>query len=121
MILSKTVRYKPYSNLHLLPILIYEGKTLSIDFVIDLSILANWKGESYNSILVIINFLIKKGYYESVKVTSNTLGLAKVIINIVVHPHDIFKSIVIDWDLFFILKFSSLLYYFLSIKWSIMS
>ncbi len=43
-------------------------------------------------------------------------GLAKVIIDVIVYYHKIRKSIIIDWDLLFILKFWSLLCYFLGIK-----
>lgn len=44
----------------------------------------NQKGESYDSILIIVDRLKKIIYYESVKVTIDTLALAKVIIDIVV-------------------------------------
>ena len=55
-------------------------------------------------------------YYEPVKVIINAPGLAEVIINVVVHYHKIPKSIVMDQDLLFTIKFWSLLYYFLGIK-----
>ncbi len=55
-------------------------------------------------------------YYEPVKITINTPGLAEVIIDLVVHHHGVLESIVTDQDLLFITKFWSLLYYFLSIK-----
>lgn len=49
-----------------------------------LLILTNWKEESHNSILVIIDQLMKIVYYKLVKVIINALRLAKVIFNIVV-------------------------------------
>ena len=55
-----------------------------MDFVINLPILTNSKGNSYNSILVIVNWLIKIVYYKLVKININTLGLAKSIINVMV-------------------------------------
>ncbi len=55
-------------------------------------------------------------YYELVKITINTPGLAKVIINMVVRHYRVPESIVTDRDLFFISKFLSLLCYFLEIK-----
>ncbi len=55
-------------------------------------------------------------YYELVKVTINTLGLADVIIDVVVHHHGVLESIVMDQGLLFIFKFWSLLCYFLEIK-----
>ena len=45
---------------------------------------ADWKSDSYNSILVIVDRLIKMVHYEPVKVTIDALGLAEVIINVVV-------------------------------------
>ncbi len=55
-------------------------------------------------------------YYELIKVTINAPGQVKVIINVVVRLHRVLKSIVMDWDLLFISKFKSSLYYFLDIK-----
>ncbi len=87
-----------------------------MDFVTGLLILANWKGDSYNSILVIINQLTKMVYYKPVKVMINALGLARVIIDIVICHHGVPESIVIDRDLLFISKSWFLMCYFLEIK-----
>ena len=87
-----------------------------MDFVTGLLILANWKGDSYDLILVIVDRLIKMVYYKPIKVIINALGLAKVILNVVIWHYGILNSIVIDRGLLFIFKFSSSLYYFLSIK-----
>ncbi len=87
-----------------------------MDFVTGLLISANKKGDSYNSILVIVNQLTKIVYYEPVKVTINVPGLVEVIITIVVCYYWILELIVIDWDLFFTSKFWSSLWYFLEIK-----
>ena len=46
----------------------------------------------------------------------DTSSLAKQIINVVIYYYKILELIIIDWDLLFILKFWSLLYYFLEIK-----
>lgn len=48
-------RHKPYSDLQALLILTYRWKVLSIHFVTGLPILTNWKGELYDSILIIVN------------------------------------------------------------------
>ena len=53
--------------------------------------------------------------YKLVKVIINALGLTKIIINIVIRHHNLLDSIISNWELLFILKFWSLLYYFLSI------
>ena len=87
-----------------------------MDFVTGLPISINWKGEIYDSILVIVNRLTKIVYYKLVKVTINELALAEVIIVTVVRHYDLPNSIVSDWGLVFTSKFWSSLYYFLRIK-----
>ena len=76
----------------------------------------DWKGDSYDSILVIVNRLTKMVYYKPVKVTIDAPSLVEIIINVVVRHHSLPDLIVIDRRLLFISKFWSLLNYFLSIK-----
>ncbi len=113
---SKVVYHKPYGDLQLLSVPTYWWKDLSIDFVTGLPISANWKSDSYDLILVIINRLTKMVHYKLVKVTIDAPGLREVIINVVVRHHGVLKSIVTDWGLLFTSKFWSLLCYFLRIK-----
>ncbi len=80
-----------------------------MDFVIGLPISADWKGDSYNSILIIVDWLTKMVYYKPVKVTINAIGLAKVIIDVFVQHYGVLELIVTDRDSLFILKFWSLL------------
>ena len=77
---------------------------------------ADWKGDSYNSILVIVNRLIKMVQYEPFKVTIDALGLAEVIIDVIVWHHGLPDSIVTNRGSFFTSKFWSLLCYFLGVK-----
>ena len=65
-----------------------------MNFVTGLPILANWKGDSYNSMLVIIDQLIKLVQYELVKITIHAPGQAEVIINMAVYYYVVLKSIV---------------------------
>ncbi len=58
-----------------------------MNFVIDLPISTDWKGDSYDSILVIVDRLIIMIHYEPVKITIYAPGLAKVIIDVVVRQH----------------------------------
>ena len=67
-----------------------------INFVIGLPISANWKDNSYDSILVIIDRLTKMVHYEPIKITIDASGQAKMIINVVVHHHKVPESIVMD-------------------------
>ena len=110
---SKTVKHKPYSNLQALPVSSHRWKDLLIDFVTGLPVSTNWKGESYNSILVIIARLTKMVYYKPVKVTINAPGLAEVILDVVVWHHGLPDSIVSDRGSLFTSKFWSSLCYFL--------
>ena len=55
-----------------------------MDFVTGLPLSSDWKGNNYNSILVIVNRLTKIVHYKPVKVTIDALGLAEVIIDVVV-------------------------------------
>ncbi len=87
-----------------------------MDFVTGLPIFANCKGDSYDSILVIIDRLTKIVYYDPVKVTINAPGLAEVIIDVVLCHHGVPESIVTDRGSLFTSKFWSSLYYFLDIK-----
>ncbi len=102
---SKAVRHKPYGDLQLLPVPTYRWKDLSMDFVTGLPISANWKGDGYDSILVIVDRLTKMVHYEPVKVTIDAPDLAEVIIDVVVRHHRVPESIVTDCSLLFISKF----------------
>ncbi len=78
-----------------------------MDFVTSLPISANWKSNSYDSILVIVNRLTIMVHYELIKVTIDALGLAEVIIDVVVRHHGVPESIVTDRGSLFISKFWS--------------
>ena len=113
---SKAVRHKPYGDLQSLPVPTHRWKDLSMDFVTGLPLSADWKGNSYDSILVIVDRLTKMVHYEPVKVTIDAPGLAEVIIDVVVRHHGLPDSIISDRGAIFTSKFWSSLYYFLSIK-----
>ena len=55
-----------------------------MDFVIGLPQSADWRGNDYDLILVIVNRLTKMIHYEPVQTTITALALAKIILNIVV-------------------------------------
>ena len=112
----KAVWHKPYGDLQSLPVPTHCWKDLSIDFVMGLPISTDWKGDNYDSILVIVNRLIKMVHYESIKVIIDAPGLAKVIINVVVRHHGLLDLIIINWGSFFTSKFWSSLCSFLGIK-----
>ena len=113
---SKVVCHKPYRDLESLLIPTHRWKDLSMDFVIGLPLFADWKGDNYDSILVIVDRLTKIVHYEPVKVTIDAPGLAKVIIDVVVRHHGLPDSIISDRGAIFTSKFWSSLCYFLGIK-----
>ena len=83
-----------------------------MDFVTGLPILTDWKDESYDSILVIIDRLTKMVHYKPVKIIINVSGLAKFIINIEVRHYGLLDFIITDWGFLFMSKFWSSLFYF---------
>ena len=89
---------------------------MSIDFVTGLPQSANWRGNGYDSILVIVNWLTKIVYYKPVQTTITAPVLAEVILNIVVRHHGLLDSIISNRSSVFTSKFWSSLCYFLSIK-----
>ena len=114
---SKTVHHKLYKDLQSLSVSTHHWKDLLMDFVTGLPISTDWKGKSYNSMLVIVNWLTKMVYYKPVNVTIDALGLAEVIIDVVVRHHGLLDSIINNWGSLFTSKLWSLLCYFLGIKW----
>ena len=101
----KAVRHNSYGNLQFLSILTHWWKDFSMDFVTGLPLSSDWKGNNYDSILVIVNRFTKIVHYEPVKVTIDALGLAKVILNMVVWHHGLANSIVTNRGSFFTSKF----------------
>ena len=97
---SKAVRHKPYENLQSLPVPTHRWKDLLINFVTGLPILTDWKGDSYDSILIIVDWLTKMVYYKPIKVTIDASGLAKIIINVVVRHHGLLDLIVTNGGYF---------------------
>ncbi len=65
----KSVKYKPHDELRSFPVSIYWWKDLFFDFVTRLPVSTNWKDKPYDSILVIVNRLMKIVYYEPVNIT----------------------------------------------------
>ena len=113
---SKAVRHKPYGDLQSLLVPTHRWKNLSMDFMTGLPLSADWKGDSYDSILIIVDRLTKIVHYVPVKVTIDTPVLAEVIIDVVVQHHDLPDSIINDWEAIFTSKFWSSLCYVLGIK-----
>ena len=67
-----------------------------MDFVTVLLILTDWKGKSYDLILVIVDRLTKMIHYEPMKITINAPGLAEVIIDVMIRHYVLLDSIITD-------------------------
>ena len=67
-----------------------------MDFVTRLPISTDWKSDSYDFILVIVDRLTKMVHYEPVKVTINASRLAEIIIDVVVQYYGLPDSIISD-------------------------
>lgn len=113
---SMTVGHKPYGDPQSLLVPIHGWKDLLINFVIGHPISANWKGDSYDVILVILYRLTKMVHYERVKTNIDATGFAEVIINILVKHHGLLELVIIETGSLFISKFCSSLCYLFGIK-----
>ena len=113
---SKAIRHKPYGDLQSLFVPIHQWKDFFMDFVTGLPLSADWKGNIYILILIIVNQLTKIVYYKPVKVSIDASGLTKVIIDMVVRHYDLLDSIISDQRAIFLSKFWSSFCYFLDIK-----
>ena len=113
---SNAVCHKPYRDLRSLPVPTHRWKDLLIDLVTGLPVSTNRKGKTYDSILVIVDWLTKMIHYKLVKVTIDAPGFAEVTIDVVVRQHRLPKSIVTNCGSVFTSKFWSSLFYFLEIQ-----
>ena len=98
------MHHKSYEDLQSLQVPTHRWKYLLIDFIICLRSLTDWNGDSYDSILVIVNWLTKMVYYKLVKITIDASGLVKVIINVLVRHHGLSDLIVTKQELFLTFK-----------------
>lgn len=71
-------------------------KNLPTDFVSEILVSTNQKGETYDLILVIIDMLMKMVNYKLIKVSIDGVVLVKVIITIIVWHYSLPHSIVSD-------------------------
>lgn len=86
-----------------------------MNLMTDLAIITDGKEDSYDAILVIIDYLIKIIYYEPIKTTIDAVSLAEIIIDMVVRHYSLQKSILSDKSSLFIFKFWFLLCYLLCV------
>lgn len=66
--------------------------------MIGLSLLVDWKSNSYDVILVIVDCLIKIEHFKPVKTRIDVAGLVEVIIKVVIKYHGLPELIISDQD-----------------------
>lgn len=76
-----------------------------MDFVTGFPISIDWKGDSYNFILVIVDRLTKVLYYKLVQVMIDVASQTEVIIEAMIRHHGLSDPIVSDRKLVFTTKF----------------
>ena len=81
-----------------------------------LTLSTEWKNDSYDSILVIVDWLTKMVHYKPVKITINALEPVEVIIDMVIQYYLLPDFIISDRRVIFMSRFWSLLCYFLGVK-----
>ena len=94
--MTKSSRYKPYGKLILLPAPTHKWKDISLDFVTGLPPSKDWRGYTYDSILVIVDRLTKMSYYIVVDKTLDAEQFAQVLIENLVRYYGLPDSIVTD-------------------------
>lgn len=67
---------------------------LSLDVMTGLRLSIDWKGDNYDVIIVVVNCCTKMVHYKPVKTTIDSVGIAKVIMDVVVKYHSLLKSII---------------------------
>ena len=87
-----------------------------VDFVTGLSSSKNWRGHSYDLILVIVDRLTKISHYIAVNNALDAEQFAQVLIENLVRYHGLLDSIVTDRASLFTSQFLSSLTYFLRIR-----
>ena len=101
----KIICHKPYEDLQFLLVPTHRWKDLLMHFDTGLSILTDWKGDSYDLILDIVDQLTKMVHYEPVKITIDAPGLTEVTINMIVRHYGLLDLSVTNRRLLFTSKF----------------
>lgn len=114
--MTKSSRHKPYGELTPLPAPTHKWKDISLDFVTGLPPSKDWRGHSYDSILVIVDRLTKMAHYIPVDKTLDAEQFAQVLIENLIRYHGLPDSIVSDRGSLFTSQFWSSLAYFLGVK-----
>lgn len=99
-----------------MPVPTHRWKDPLMDFVIGVPIFIDWKKESYDAILILVDLLTKIVYHELVKITIDVAHWIEIIIDMVVRYHGFSEFNVRNQGLLFTSKFKFLPYYFFGIK-----
>ena len=116
---SKTFRHKSYEKLSSLSISKFKWTDIIMNFVTNLSESKAWNETTYDSILVVVDRLIKMTHYISITKTMIAENLVEILIRKIIRLHDLSSSITTDRDSVFISKYHDALCYALKIKFKL--
>jgi hypothetical protein len=103
---SKAARHKPYRELQPLPIPEKAWDLISMDFITDLLESKDPQTQArHDSILVIVDRLIKYAYFWLYRKDTHAEGLAFIFLRVIVANHGLPKEIISDRDRLFTSKF----------------
>jgi len=119
---NKIQRNKQYNEVIWIDVLSESWKSVTINFIIKLSSLKNSTWEVwFDSILMIVNRLIKYTIFISFKKTVTASVLMYIILQELISNHELSKKFIINKDKLFMSKFWKMLRVKLRIKWKMLT
>ena len=100
----KSAHHKSYRLLNSLSVLTVLWHTVTMNFITDLSLSSIYRSTTWDSILVVVNKLIKMTHYISVQKIMSVADFIKVFIRDIIRHHNVLKVLVTDRDKLFMLK-----------------
>ena len=100
----KSAHHKSYKLLNSLSVLTVLWYTVTMNFITDLSLSSTYRSMTWDSILVVVNKLIKMTHYISVQKIMSVADFIEVFIRDIIKHYDVLKVLVTDRDKLFMLK-----------------
>ena len=113
---NKASRHKSYEKFSSLLISEFKWADITMNFVTDLSKSKTWNETTYDSILVVVNRLIKMTHYIPITKTMIAKNFVEILIREIIRLHDLSSSITTNRNSIFISKYHDALCYALKIK-----
>ena len=116
---NKTSRHKSYEKLSSFSISNFKWTDITMNFVTNLFESRTWNETTYDSILVVINRLIKMTHYISITKTMIAKNFVEILIRKIIKLYDFSSSITTNRNSIFISKYHDALCYALKIKFKL--